>query len=104
MCVNGKRITRGVGYELEISVGHSAKSVRIRSYSGPYFPAFGLNTERYGVFLGFQSECGKMQTSITPNAGTFHAVEYIFHGNEKAIQWAKRTLDGVGGNVKEKNV
>ena len=23
------------------------KSVRIRSYSGPYFPAFRLNTERY---------------------------------------------------------
>ena len=25
------------------------KTVRMRSYSGPYFPAFGLNTERYGV-------------------------------------------------------
>ena len=23
------------------------KSVRIRSFSGPYFPSFGLNTERY---------------------------------------------------------
>ena len=28
--------------------------------------------------------------------------EYIFYGNEKAIQWAKRTLDGVNGNVKKK--
>ena len=27
---------------------HCVKSVRIRSYSGPHFPAFGLNTERYG--------------------------------------------------------
>ena len=27
------------------------KSVRIQSYSGPYFPDFGLNTERYGVSL-----------------------------------------------------
>ena len=26
------------------------KSVRIRSFSGPYFPAFALNTERYGIF------------------------------------------------------
>ena len=26
---------------------HCVKSVRIRSYSGPYFPAFGQNTERY---------------------------------------------------------
>ena len=26
------------------------KTVRIKSYSSPHFPAFGLNTERYGVF------------------------------------------------------
>ena len=26
------------------------KSVRIRCYSGPHFPVFGLNTERYRVF------------------------------------------------------
>ena len=25
---------------------HYAKSVHIRSYAGPYFPAFGINTER----------------------------------------------------------
>ena len=30
---------------------HCVKSVRIRSFPGPYFPAFGLNTEIYGVFL-----------------------------------------------------
>ena len=28
-------------------------------------------------------------------------VEYIFCGNEKAVQWAKRTLDAVDGNVKK---
>ena len=27
--------------------------------------------------------------------------EYIFYGNEKDIQWAKRTLDAVYGNVKK---
>ena len=48
VCVNGKRINRGVGYGLKL-------------------PA-----------------------------------EYIFYGNEKAIQWAKRTLDGVDENVKKK--
>ena len=26
---------------------HCIISVRIRSYPGPYYPAFGLNTERY---------------------------------------------------------
>ena len=28
-------------------------------------------------------------------------VEYIFYGNEKAIQWEKRKLDGVDGNAKK---
>ena len=28
---------------------HCVKSVCIRSYSGPYFPALGLNTEKYSV-------------------------------------------------------
>ena len=28
--------------------------------------------------------------------------ECIFYGNEKAIQWAKRTLDAVDWNVKKK--
>ena len=36
---------------------HYVKSVRIWSFSGPYFPAFGLNTERYGAF--------------SPNAGKY---------------------------------
>ena len=35
------------------------KNVCIRSYSGPHFPAFGLNTERYSVSLPFQSSAGK---------------------------------------------
>ena len=31
-------------------------------FSGPYFPAFWLNTERYFVSLRIQSECGKLRT------------------------------------------
>ena len=50
------------------------KSVRIRSYSGPYFPAFGLKMERYGVSRRSQFECGKIRTRITPNTDTLHAV------------------------------
>ena len=41
------------------------KSVRIQSYSDPHFPAFGLNTERCGVPLCIQGECGKMQTHFS---------------------------------------
>ena len=37
---------------------HCVKSVRIRIYSGPNFPAFGLNMEWYAVSLCIQSECG----------------------------------------------
>ena len=33
----------------QISHVHSVKSVHIRSYSGLYFPTFGLNMKRYGV-------------------------------------------------------
>ena len=53
------------------------KSVRIRSYSGPYFPAFRLTTERCFVSLHIQSECGKMRTRITPSTDTFHAVHIV---------------------------
>ena len=51
------------------------KSAHIPSYSGPHFPALGLNTERY---YSIQSECGKMRTRITPNTDTFCAVLHFF--------------------------
>ena len=53
------------------------KSVRIWSYSGPYFPAFGLNTERYQVSLRIHSNCRKIRTRITPNTDTFYAVTFM---------------------------
>ena len=39
--------------------------------SGPCFPAFELNTERYSVSLCIQSECGKIRTRKTPYLDTF---------------------------------
>ena len=53
---------------------HWVKSVRIRSFSDPHFPAFGLNTERYGVSICIQSKRGKIRTRKTPNTNTFHKV------------------------------
>ena len=55
------------------STSHCVKSARTWSYSGPYFSTFGLNTERYGMFLTIQSKCGKIRTRITPNTDTFYA-------------------------------
>ena len=40
------------------------KSVHIRSFYGPYFPAFRLNIERYGVFLRIQSKYFKYGPEI----------------------------------------
>ena len=56
---------------------HCVKSVRIWGYSGPHFPIFELNTERYSVSLRIQSECRKMRTRITPNTDTFYGVAII---------------------------
>ena len=41
---------------------HYVKSVQIRSFPGPYFPIFGLNTEIYGINLCIQSEYGNIRT------------------------------------------
>ena len=38
------------------------KCPKYGDFSGPYFLAFGLNTERYFVCLRIQSECGKIRT------------------------------------------
>ena len=73
---------------------HCVKSVRIRSYAGPHFPAFGLITERYFVSLRIQSECEKIWTRITPNTDTFNALkrmtipyDYAFTYIELLVCW-----------------
>ena len=42
--------------------------------SGPYFPAFGLNTGIYPINSVFSPNTGKYGPEITPYFGTFHAV------------------------------
>ena len=56
---------------------HCVKSIRIRSYSAPYFPAFGLNMERYFVSFPIQCEYRKIRTRITPSTGSVHAVQVL---------------------------
>ena len=48
------------------------KSVCIRSYFSPCFPAFRLTTEIYSLSLHIQSECGEIRTRITPSTDTFY--------------------------------
>ena len=46
-------------------------------FSGPYFPAFGLNTERYRVSLRIQFEWGKIRTRNNSVFGHFsRSAEY----------------------------
>ena len=74
--------TRGVG-KSKSGVFHCVKSVRIRRFYGPYFPAFELNTERYFLSLRIQSECGKIRNRKIPNMDTFYAVfecTFFFNG------------------------
>ena len=60
------------------------KSVHIWSFSGPYFPAFQLNTERYPVSL----KCGKTRARKTPNTDTFHAINcrFTYAGNWELLK------------------
>ena len=53
------------------------KSVRIWRFSGPYFPAFGLNMEIYSVNLRIQSKFRKVRTRKTPNMDTFYSISSI---------------------------
>ena len=56
VCFYGKLCT------LEFPSDHCAESVKYGVISGPYFSAFGLNTERYEGSLRVQSKCRKIRT------------------------------------------
>ena len=66
------------------------KSLRIRSYSDPHFPTFGLDMERNSVSLRIQSECRKIRTRITPNTDTFYAV-VVFRKGESSQNFVLKT-------------
>ena len=58
---------------------HCVKRARIQSYSGPHFPAFEMNTERYEILRTshlsvINPNAGKFGPEITPYLETFHAV------------------------------
>ena len=65
------------------------KSVRIRSFYGLYFPAFGLNTEIYTINLRIQSECSKVRTRKIPNTDT----AYNTHNITSLIRTPKHVSD-----------
>ena len=60
----------------KIAPAHCVKSVRIRSSSGPYFPAFGLNTERYSVAGKYGPEKLRIRTLFTQ----WHSLNLVIVG------------------------
>ena len=81
-CQNDTLVYKNVLFYFHIMQEYSALHYlkRCPSYSGPYFPAFGLNTEKYFEYgeillsLRIQFECGKIWTRTTPNTDTFQPV------------------------------
>ena len=67
---------------------HCVKRVRIWSFSGPYFPAFVLNTERYSVFFRIQSEYRKIWTTKTSNTDT--SSNFGLQISRQKDSWLKR--------------
>ena len=57
-----------------IKGNHFGKVFRIRSFSRPYFPSFGL---RYSMSLRLWFKWGKIWTKKTPNMATFYVVNDI---------------------------
>ena len=54
-----------------------------------------MNTDRHRVFLGIQSEYGKIRTRKTPNTDTFHAVSSNHGSTEtlKSLSEFKNTIE-----------
>ena len=75
-----------------LSGKHCVKSLHIRNYSGPHFPAFELNAGRYGVSLRIQSECRNMRARIARNMDNFHAVLTKVQSLNSGISFARCLL------------
>ena len=82
---------------------HCIKSVRIRSYSGPHFSAFGLNNSEYGhfsrscddykkiFFVNFKTSLGNVLRHCSTD---FRVFEYIFTSvlNEYALKKKRKSF------------
>ena len=82
-----------------LNVTHRMESVRIRIFSGPYFPVS-------SVSLRIQSKCWKIRTRKTPNTDTFHVVQVTMKGGRNSSAERSNCLKlffeiGVPKNVAE---
>ena len=65
---------------------HCVKGVRIRRYSGSYFTAFGLNTERYGISLRISVQLRENASQNNSKYGDYidsHEVKSMKYGDSR---------------------
>ena len=72
--VNGLQSSKYIFSEI-LNISQRAAAWKVSKYgeirsSGPCFPAFGLNMERYWVSLRIQSKCGEIRTIKKPRIWT----------------------------------
>ena len=66
-----------------VRFNHCLKSIRVRSFAGPYFPAFGLNNERYSVIISWlcyffiSLYISKVESYSTPTTLFYHCVKGV---------------------------
>ena len=74
---------------------HCVKSVQIWSFSGPYFPVFGLNTEIYSINLRMRSKYRKIRSRKNSVFGHFSCSDFAVNVSEvysKLFQIAEMEL------------
>ena len=74
------------------------KSVQIRIFSGPCFPAFGLNMERYGLSVPSQSEWRKIRTRKNS------VFRHFSYSDKWTYHWCQKELQGERISKFETNV
>ena len=69
-------------------------------FSGPYFPAFGLNREMYRVNLRVQLNAGKYGPKKTPYLDTFQAVMGTYSASSKTLELTTDTSNTLYSTLK----
>ena len=95
---NRRMILNWTSTKYDTSTKHFVKSVRIRGFSGPHFPAFGLTTEIYRASLRIQSKYRKIQTRKTLGRHFLQSVIQMWHaqlvGYQIGLSPSKNLLHG----------
>ena len=84
------------------TINTTRKVSKYEVFSGPYFPAFGLITERYEVSLRIQSECRKIQTRKNSVFGHFSRSGFLTKIRVKAPMKQNRYIV-IGIDISDKN-